>query len=61
MLKERRIFRRRQVLSLLMKLRALHIKRRIMHGILLEEEVAEEEDEGRILEVGGQTLPKRMV
>jgi len=48
LLRERRIFGRRQLLSLLKKLCALHKKRRIKHNILLEEEVAKEEEEGII-------------
>ena len=61
MLKERRILGRRKLLSLLIKLYALYKTRIIMHRILLEEEVAEEVEEGINLEAGGQTFPRRKV
>ena len=54
MLKERRILGRRQLLSLLKKLCALHKNKRITHKILLEEE----EEEGGILEAGGADIYK---
>jgi len=53
-LRERRLLGRRQLLSPLKRLCVLHIKRRIMHKILLEEEVAEEVEEEGILEIGGR-------
>ena len=44
-MRERKLLGRRQLLSLLKKLCVLHIERRIMIKILLEEEVVEEEEE----------------
>ena len=43
---------RRQLLSLLKRVCALHIERRILLKIIVEEEVVEEEEE-EISEVGG--------
>ena len=58
LLRERRLLGRRQLLGLLKKLCVLHIERRIMHKILVEEEVAEEEEEQGILEAGGADSSK---
>lgn len=56
--REKDFGKKRQFLNLLKKLCSLHRKRRIGNKIILEEEVAEEDVERRIVEVGG-TLPRR--
>lgn len=61
LLREGRLLERRQLLNLLKKLCILHIKRIIMQKILLEEEVANKEEEEGILKVGRETVPRRKV
>lgn len=60
-LKERRILGRRHLLGLMKKLCSFHKNRRIMHKIILEEDVAEEKEDIIILETGGKKFPRRKI